>query len=438
MMIKPEGIKLFFYEFDVFSQEHKSLRLNESKKHFEQLFSKFKLIDQIIKTKNKETSYQFNPLSFFEIGENKMSELLAFLLNPNASSGHGQGIIYLQEFCKQFKINGSFQDVFVATEHLTDENRRIDIFIKIDDSYIVIENKYMWAVDQPNQLDDYFDYAKNKNPQFDGHNVYCFYLTPDKKIKGLPQNKIPLSNLKIIDFKFDIFTYLSKCREISNNKMQLFIDSLISRIKKDILKEDKMDQYQKEIYEWLAEDASRVEYAQQVFNIWEGFRISLLEETAIQLSEKMKHELNQLSGNDEDWMVMRNDNLRNKYTGIIINKKQWGGKYALSLINEYGSFNGIFLIFGNTHANLLEEEKNMGTMIAEKINGKADSTKPEVGIAWKWSDVKDTWIGVDRFSRNKRATVIDTWTNELMSFINVLEQNDIKKKIIDLVSRINS
>jgi hypothetical protein len=432
MLINPHGIQSFVNEFAAFSNAHKALRIKESKNHFLTLFSKFNEIDQTIKKENKESSYLFNPLSFFEIGENKMSELLAFLLNPNAN--HGQGVIYLQEFCNHFGIDKDFQDFFVETEHVTDKNRRIDIFIKIDDRYIVIENKFMWAVDQENQLDDYFDYARKKNPQFDGHNVYCFYLTPDKKTKRPPPNRIPLSNLKIKDFKFDIFTYLSKCREISNKKMQLFIDSLISWIKR----EDKMDQYKKEIFEWLSEDASLVNHAQQIYSIWEEFRFFLLKEIIGKLIENVRQSLKQLSGNDEEWEVEFEGDFIKAYSGIKITKKYWKKKYSIYLLSDRGQFNSIYLTFSNTHEHLLEEEKNVGAMIVKSLDKAiSDFKKSNEAIAWKYSAITDTWDNVDRFSRNKRATVIDTWTNELMSFVNILEQDDIKNKIIDLVSRIN-
>jgi hypothetical protein len=436
MLINPQGIKAFIGEFAVFSHKYESLKINESKNHFLKLFSKFEEIDLRIKTENKEKSYLFNPLSFFEIGENKMSELLAFLLNPNAShDGHGQGNIYLREFCNLFGIDGNFQNAFVETEHVTDKNRRIDIFVKIDDRYIVIENKYMWAIDQNNQLNDYFDYARNKNPQFDGQNVYCFYLTPNKERKtphNSDTNKIPEKNLRIVDFKLDIIPYLRNCREISNNKMQVFIDDLISLINE----EDKMDQYKKEIFEWLSEDSSRVNHAQQIYDIWAEFRLFLLEKTVKQLIENINDNLKQPLYNNEEWEVMFAGDFRKAYSGIKITKKQWKEKYSLWLMSEVGQFNSLFLTFNLTNENnLSEEEMKMSAVIVKTITGtSSDSTN----IAWKYSTIRDTWGDVDRFSRNNRQTTIDTWTNELMSFVGVLEQEDIKKNIIDLVGRIDS
>jgi hypothetical protein len=436
MLINPKGIQVFIDEFTLFSHDHESLRLDESKNHFQKLFSKFKEINQRIKTENEKTSYLFNPLTFFEIDENKMSELLAFLLNPKAN--HGQGDIYLREFCNHFGIDENFQNVFIETEHVTDKNRRIDIFIQINESYIVIENKYNWAADQENQLNDYFEYARNKNPQFSGQNVYCFYLTPNNGKAPSPESidKIPPDNLKFIDFKTDIIAYLSQCSRISKNiKMEVFIDALISLINK----ENKMDQYQEEIFKWLAEAASRVNHAQQIYNIWQDFRLYLLEGTLKKLIEKVRQRLKQLSGNDEEWEIESEGDFRKAYSGIKITKKNWKKKYSLQLLGEMGQFNGIFLSFGDTHEHLLEEEKKAGAMIARNLtNAIVDFTKSGEAIAWKWSAIKDTWDNVDHFSLNMREAIIDTWTNELISFVDVLEDDDIKKKIIDLAGMMDS
>ncbi|MEN6349274.1 MAG: PD-(D/E)XK nuclease family protein [Syntrophomonas sp.] len=429
-MNNPQTIEEFINEFTAFSNEHEILKIEEAKRNFQNLFLKFKEVDLEIRTKNEETSCLFNPLDLFVIDENKISELLAFLLNPNSS--HGQGDIYLQEFHNHFEIGNSFHDAVVETEHVTNNNRRIDIFIQTDESYIIIENKYNWASDQDNQLNDYFEYARNKNLESEGHNIYCFYLTPDKEFKKPTKSskgKIPESKLFIKDFNSDISSFLEKCREISKNvKMRLFINDLISLIKK----ENKMDEYQKEIFEWLSEDESRVKHAQQISNIWNAFRFFLLEETSSQLMENLKDSLNKLS-NDKEWKVMFDGDFRRPYSGIKITKKQWNDKYSLYLQSDWGSFNNNFLLFTISHEHLLEKEKELGMMIAKELSDiKVDFTKPGEGIAWKWSKVRDTSNEVERFSRNKREIVIDIWTNEIMSFINILEQEEIKGKITEL------
>jgi len=429
LMNNPQTIEVFINEFTAFSSVHEILKIKEAKSNLDNLFLKFKEIDLEIRTKNEETSYLFNPLDLFAIDENKISELLAFILNPNSS--HGQGDIYLKEFYNHFGIEDNFQDAVVETEHVTKKNRRIDIFIQTDESYIIIENKYNWASDQDSQLHDYFEYARNKNLESKGHNIYCFYLTPDKELKNPTKSskgKIPEGKLFIKDFNSDIGSFLEKCREISKNvKMQLFINDLISLIKK----ENKMDQYQKEIFEWLSEDESRVKHAQQISNIWNAFRFFLLEETSSQLTGNLKDNLNKLS-NDKEWKVMFDGDFRKPYSGIKITKKQWNEKYSLYLQSDWGEFKNIYLSFIISHEHLLEKEKELGMMINEKLSDVKVCTKSEEAIAWKWSKIRDTSNEVERFSRNKREIVIDIWTNETMSFVNILEQEEIKKKIEEM------
>ena len=62
--------------------------------------TKIKLIEQVRKYFGKETSPRFNSFDFWWIDENKVSQILAFFLDPKQN--HEQGDIYLRHFMKKF------------------------------------------------------------------------------------------------------------------------------------------------------------------------------------------------------------------------------------------------------------------------------------------------------------------------------------------------
>src|SRR5690606_29292031 len=83
-----------------FHQWHRSnfMRMQEVR----ELFLKLNEIQKRIEAVNHKTSYPFNFLRLFNIDERKMSDILAFLINPLAE--HGQGDLYLRKFIQMMGI----------------------------------------------------------------------------------------------------------------------------------------------------------------------------------------------------------------------------------------------------------------------------------------------------------------------------------------------
>lgn len=160
---------------------------------------------------NKQFALDFSLFDFFKVGENKVSQLLAYFLDTKEN--HGQGDVFLREFVKQFYKDGmDITQYENTTEKTTYKYRRIDIYIKLEDITIAIENK-PWADDQVNQLLDYSDYLDTVS----NGKYLLLYLTPygnppsvksieeDKKNKLLHDNK-----LKLISYKEDIIPLIDK------------------------------------------------------------------------------------------------------------------------------------------------------------------------------------------------------------------------------------
>ena len=131
---------------------------------------------------------QFNFFHSIKFNENRMSDVFAYLLNPDEA--HGQGELFLREFLADVKDSSDvvvdwwpsdwsrvYVDREVQTTQIKNWKRKIDIEIAfhIDDGWaaIAIENKPR-AGDQDQQLSAY---ARHLESMYEG----CFkliYLTP--------------------------------------------------------------------------------------------------------------------------------------------------------------------------------------------------------------------------------------------------------------------
>ena len=127
---------------------------------------------------------RFTFFHFIDLDENRMSDVFAYLLNPDEN--HGQGDLFLREFLSDVPLEwlpeSDWSRVRIGREVITSRienwNRRIDIEIafRIADSWaaIAVENK-PWAEDQDQQLSDY---ARHLESMYDGH-FKLIYLTPN-------------------------------------------------------------------------------------------------------------------------------------------------------------------------------------------------------------------------------------------------------------------
>ena len=123
--------------------------------------TKIKLIEEVRKHFGKETSPRFNSFDFWLINENKVSEILAFFLNPNEN--HEQGDIYLKHFMSKFKFNNLIcnetDDIKVICELYTSGGRFIDI--------VLFNNTQRWAIGVENKInirtDDQFGQLTDYN-----------------------------------------------------------------------------------------------------------------------------------------------------------------------------------------------------------------------------------------------------------------------------------
>lgn len=144
---------------------------------------------------------RFNAVDCLYPDENRLSAVIAMLLDPGG--GHGQGAVFLNIFLEIVATNSKFDknkhlknplealkrictlelgerktnfQLEVPTNYLEkgNENRRIDILLDIDGFGLAIENK-PWAIDQPRQIADYHAHLCHQHNY--GSNFLLIYLS---------------------------------------------------------------------------------------------------------------------------------------------------------------------------------------------------------------------------------------------------------------------
>lgn len=175
------------------------------------LSGKIETIESIQKLKG-ETFNIFSILKMERLEVETHSALIYEMLNPNGA--HSQGTKYLDLFVKQVLGINDFDltHVQVGREEMTYEGRRIDLTIKNEKYFIVIEMK-IDADDQPQQLCDYKIHA-----DFKGLITKLYYLTlngKDASSDSIFNDKKEKIECKNISFSFHILEWIETCIEKS-------------------------------------------------------------------------------------------------------------------------------------------------------------------------------------------------------------------------------
>lgn len=243
--------------------------INESdlKNFFSIADTKIKLTKQVKNYYGKELALNFNSFDFWWINENKVSEILAFFLNPKGN--HEQGDIYLKHFLNKFNLDmfhyNEDDRIEVQCEYSTDNGRRIDIVINKNkfEQVVAIENKiYDTTADQKNQIKDYIDFLETKTK-----GEFCLiYLSPKEKqlseesIKiNDKENYINENKLKLITYEDQMIDCIKDFNNLTQNwRIKSFLQDFEKQLKKMYMGEKSIDIKQAAI-ELMNENETNIE-----------------------------------------------------------------------------------------------------------------------------------------------------------------------------------
>lgn len=177
---------------------------------------------------------QFNIFEVAKIwkAEEIHTSIIAELMTPH-SEFHDYGQTFLDLFLQTIELSkDDFIGATVATEVRTIDNRRIDMVISSKTHYVPFEVK-IWARDQQNQLESYYDFAKNSGKEV----PFIVYLTPTER-KPSGDSKGALQDIKYITFEKQILPWLEQCMDCNPKQDVLeILRQLHHNIKRNIVRD---------------------------------------------------------------------------------------------------------------------------------------------------------------------------------------------------------
>ena len=144
--------------------------------------NQIKKIEQERKKFGRKSAPWFNPIDFWDVDERKVTEILAFLLDPNES--HEQGDRYLRHFITRFGLDSftfTRRDKIVVQSNLsTDEGKKIDIVIyknSFEVAIAIVNRLGLSSSELQMELEHYSRYLWNRT----GDDYCLIYVTPKVK-----------------------------------------------------------------------------------------------------------------------------------------------------------------------------------------------------------------------------------------------------------------
>lgn len=193
---------------------------------------------------------RFNVFGLIEPDENKLSDIIADLLDPEGA--HGQGVLFLRKFLEKLGLHQSSptcRRVVVQREAPTHGiklfRRRLDVMVDAD-AMVVIENK-VDSAEQTDQVKDYLDhlaYCTKDN----GRRGVLVYLTPNgRQPESLSaqnlQEQVERGRLACWSYQAELRQWLESCRRACEaEKIRHFLADFIAYIETDLKREPEPDE----------------------------------------------------------------------------------------------------------------------------------------------------------------------------------------------------
>jgi hypothetical protein len=198
--------------------------------------------------------------------ENTHSAIIKEFLDPKGSHGLKEKLLdcFIEILNNEFEIiNFNCGNVYVCTEHSTQEEGRIDIFLEDNQGKVIIIENKIYAGDQQEQLKRYNKYAKGN---YGEGNYQILYLTLD----GSKASKQSAEDIEYfpISYKETIIKWLDKCVAIATRHPMVreTINQYINHLK-SLTNQDMSTKNQEEIVKLLC----KPENLESVFAIGDNF-----------------------------------------------------------------------------------------------------------------------------------------------------------------------
>ena len=196
--------------------------------------------EMALRTRDRERTEanRFNVFNLIDPDENKLSSILADLLDPRGS--HGQGDVFLRLFFGQLGLDmdaeltaGATVRREAPTYSIARSLRRMDVLVDAG-VLVAIEHK----VDSPEQAEQVKDYLEHLQAcaRQRGNRSVLVYLTPDGRrpvsTAGLSAKGLPGCGLECWSHRDDLTKWLRTCRErCEARKIQDFLSDFLAHVR---------------------------------------------------------------------------------------------------------------------------------------------------------------------------------------------------------------
>ena len=341
---------------------------------------------------------EFNPFQFIEPDELKLSRIIGWLLDPNAS--HGQGWLFLKAFTAALGLEwtqamcaSATVRLEAPTRRLTRHNRRIDILIVSGTEALAIENK-PWAGDQAAQVSDYLSHLGSEY-----HASTLLYLCGYAQNAGgqsisPEEHEAAVSNKRLIEWNFSTFadwldTVLSQCKA---DRVRSFIQAFIAYLRAEFEGAEDVSEHT-HMVDQITRDSTLLGSALDLLQAGDSLYDALCEQLQSQIEAAAK---------DRGWQAACNLN-RSPYAGIRLMFPEVPD-YSFSLEFQSSPFNRmIFGVQGQPEG--LESRPQIQQRLTAS-HGKGSSSahwawfrqvredEPQLPLPANWTIAKSPWLGI--------------------------------------------
>lgn len=317
----PERLGRFFAAIEEKLVDGREANQRQCRELFHQLEPRLAAARELDRELNHHLAHRFNVFRYLRDDELGLSRIIADLLDPKAA--HGQGPQFLRLFLGGLSVNLSFSDTelseaTVVVEHPIEENRRIDIYVKISSGgkryCLAIENK-PYAGDQYEQVKDYL---KHLAARFDPDSFHLIYLSPTGEPpseKSLPKAELTCWHGRLLimpyhhrhtdedwtdregkrdefrDFRTpsSLTQWLADCRaQCEAQRLRWFLDDAESYCRRTFGDTDMASDLEtKTVLELLESEPNHLETARVVYESWPAVRDRICEEFLKHLCDRM-------------------------------------------------------------------------------------------------------------------------------------------------------
>jgi PD-(D/E)XK nuclease superfamily protein len=223
-LMNREELERFFANVgSLMTREERSSQLPDWKhlKHFFVSISRrVAIAEEKQRQLDRKKATRFNVFNLIQPDENKLSDILRDLLDPNGD--HGQGDLFLTLFFKQLRIAADAKLMKRATVHreaptqgILKYLRRMDVLVEAGMLKVAIENK-MDSNEQPEQVKDYLEHLRYCT-RFRPARTVLIYLTPDGRpaesiSREVLDREVAGNKLCCWSYRGQLRTWLVQCR----------------------------------------------------------------------------------------------------------------------------------------------------------------------------------------------------------------------------------